>query len=53
MPIYTLAATLPVARHRCAHFTTVLTLTRNDAAAARHDAPASTASTTRSRKSNE
>jgi hypothetical protein len=48
-----LAATLPVDRQRCAHFTTVLTLTPNSRAAARHDQPAPTAAITRSRKSNE
>src|SRR3979490_2401455 len=45
------AAALPVARKRCDHFTTLATLTPNSAAVARHERPATTEPTTRSRRS--
>jgi hypothetical protein len=45
------AAVLPVARQRWHHFTTLATLTPNSAAVARHDRPAATEPTTRSRRS--
>lgn len=41
-----LAATLPVARYRCDHFTTLATLTLNRAATARQLSPSNTAVTT-------
>jgi hypothetical protein len=48
-----LAAALPLARHRCDHFTTLATLTPNSAAVARQVRPLATAATTRSRRSRE
>jgi hypothetical protein len=45
------AAALPVARKRCDHFSTLATLTPNNAAVARHERPAPTEPTTQSRKS--
>jgi hypothetical protein len=44
---------LPVASRRCIHLIAELGLTSNHSAAARRDAPDSTASTTRSRNSKE
>src|SRR6185312_17104941 len=48
-----LAATLPVCRLRCDHFTTLATLTPNVLATSRTECPASTRPTTRTRKSSE
>jgi hypothetical protein len=48
-----LAATLPVSCQRCIHLTAELALTSKRSAASRRDAPVSTASSTRSRKSKE
>jgi len=47
------ALALPVSRQRCNHFTAELALRLKLSAASRRDAPASTASITRSRKSSE
>jgi hypothetical protein len=52
-PPYRSGATLPRRRQRCISLITKLTLTSNVAAVDRHEAPASTARTTRSRRSNE
>src|SRR6202023_3799563 len=48
-----LAATLPVRRNRCDHRTTLLTPMLNRLAASRQLAPATTAATTRIRRSSE
>ena len=53
LPPLGLAAMLPVACRRCIHLIAELGLTSNQSAAARRDAPDSTASTTRSRNSKE
>jgi hypothetical protein len=53
LPPLGLAAMLPVASRRCIHLIAELWLTSNHSAAARRDAPDSTASTTRSRNSKE
>ena len=45
------AAALPVNRARCAHFTTLATLTSNAEATARAVSPSATIATTRSRRS--
>ncbi len=53
LPPLGLAATLPVLRQRCIHLIAELALTSKRSAASRRDAPDSTVSTTRSRKSKE
>jgi len=53
LPPVGLAATLPVSCQRCIHLTAELALTSKRSAASRRDAPVSTASSTRSRKSKE
>jgi hypothetical protein len=53
LPPVGFALALPVSRHRCNHFTAELGHRLKLSAASRRDAPASTASITRSRKSSE
>jgi hypothetical protein len=53
LPPLGLAATLPNRTNRCIHRTAELTLTSNRSAASCRDAPASTHSTNRVRRSNE
>jgi hypothetical protein len=53
LPLLGLALALPLSRQRCNHFTAELGLRLKLSAASRRDAPASTASITRSRKSSE
>jgi hypothetical protein len=53
LPPVGFALALPVSRHRCNHFTAELGLRLKFSAASRREAPASTASITRSRKSSE
>jgi hypothetical protein len=53
LPPLGFALALPVLRLRCSHFTAKLGLRLKLSAASRRDAPASTASITRSRKSSE
>jgi hypothetical protein len=53
LPPLAFALALPLSRQRCNHFTAELGLRLKLSAASRRDAPASTASITRSRKSSE